>query len=180
MLKRLMIPVLAATVALTACELTPTGPAAQQVGDDFALVVFGDAGAALEGTMGPQDSSRAFDGRSGRPQLPDSLAFSQAQKDSIKVLRDAFKAAHQSELDALKAIFDRAKAARQAGATHVDVRAILAEGRAIHESLRPAVQALHEAIRAVFTDAQRAWFDAHRPPRGPGGPGRRPGPMGPR
>lgn len=170
--KRLMIPALAATVALTACELTPTGPTAGAVDDDYALVIFGDAGAALEGTMGPQDGPRPFDGRTGRPELPDSLKPTTAQLDSIAVLREAFKTAHAEELAALKAIFDEARAARQGGATREEVRAILAEGRAIHEALRPDVQALHEAIRAVFTDAQRAWLAAHRPPR--------PRPMGPR
>lgn len=174
--KRLMIPALAATVALTACELTPTGPSAQ-FSDDFALVVFGDAGAALEGTMGPQDGPRPFDGRTGRPPLPDSLALSTAQLESIAALREAFKTEHAEELTALKAIFDEARAARQSGATRDEVRAILIEGRPIHEALRPDVQALHEAIRAVLTDAQRAWIAANRP-AGPRPMG--PRPMGPR
>lgn len=173
--KRLVIPALAATVALTACELTPTGPAAAALSDDYALVVFGDAGAALEGTMGPQDGPRPFDGRTARPQLPDSLALTTAQLDDIAALREAFRTEHADELDALKAIFDEARTARQGGATREEVRAILAEARPIHEALRDDVQALHEAIRAVFTDAQRAWLAAHRQPRPRG-----PRPMGPR
>ena len=171
--KRLAIPALAATVLLTACELTPMGPTAAY-SDDYALVVFGDAGAALEGTMGPQDGPRPFDGRTARPQLPDSLALTTEQLDAIAALREAFRTEHAEELAALKAIFDEARAARQSGATRDEVRAILAEGRPIHEALREDVQALHEAIRAVFTDAQRAWLAAHRPPRP------RPRPMGPR
>lgn len=174
--KRLMLPALAATVALTACELTPTGPTAAELSEDYALVVFGDAGAALEGTMGPQDGPRPFDGRTGRPQLPDSLRLTTEQLDAIAALREAFKVEHAEELAALKAIFDEARAARQGGATREEVRAILAEGRPIHEALRPDVQALHEAIRAVLTDAQRAWIAANRP----FGPRPRPRPMGPR
>lgn len=170
--KRLMIPALAATVALTACELTPTGPASAQLSDDFALVIFGDAGAALEGTMGPQDGPRPFDGRTGRPELPDSLRLTTEQLETIAGLREAFRTEHADELAALRAIFEEARAARQNGATREEVRAILATGRPIHEALRPDVIALHEAIRAVFTDAQRAWLAAHRPLR--------PRPMGPR
>lgn len=170
--KRLMIPALAATVALTACELTPTGPASAQLNDDYSLVIFGDAGAALEGTMGPQDGPRPFDGRSLRQPLPDSLALSTTQVAAITALREAFKTEHAADLAALKDIFAEARAARQDGATQEEVRAILAEGRPIHEALRPDVIALHEAIRAVFTDAQRAWLAANRPLR--------PRPMGPR
>jgi len=176
--KRLMIPALAATVALTACELTPTGPATAQLSDDYALVVFGDAGAALEGTMGSQDGPRPFDGRTARPQLPDSIALSTAQLAAIGSLREAFKTEHAEELAALKAIFAEARTARQDGATHEEVRAILAEGRPVREALREDVQTLHEAIRAVFTDAQRAWLAANRPPRPMGPMGMRP--MGPR
>jgi len=175
--KRLMIPALAATVALTACELTPTGPTAAELSEDYSLVVFGDAGAALEGMMGPQDGTRPFDGRTGRPQLPDSLRLTTEQLAAIAALREEFRTEHAEELAALKAIFDEARAARRDGATLAEVRAILAEGRPIHEALRPDVQALHEAIRAVFTDAQRAWIAANRPigPRPMG-----PRPMGPR
>lgn len=172
--KRLMLPALAATVLVTACELTPLDPLAE-LSDDYALVVFGEAGAALEGTMGPQDGPRPFDGRTGRLQLPDSLKLSTEQLAAIAALREAFRTEHEDALAALKAIFDEARAARQAGATHQEVRAILAKGRPIQEALRPDVQALHEAIRAVFTDAQRAWMSANRP----AGP-RRSRPMGPR
>lgn len=174
--KRLMIPALAATVALTACELTPTGPSAAELSEDYALVVFGDAGAALEGMMGPQDGMRPFDGRTGRPQLPDTLRLSTEQLAAIAALREEFRTAHADEIAALKAIFDEARAARRDGATRAEIRAILAEGRVIHEALRPDVQALHEAIRAVFTDAQRAWIAANRPI----GPRPHPRPMGPR
>jgi len=167
------VPALAAALLLGACDLLPTGNDQVALADDYALVLFGEPGASLEGTLGPQAPHHATDGRSGRAPLPDSLALTQAQQDSIAVLKAAFKAAHAAPLAQLKAIFDEAKVARQAGKTRDEVRAILEQARPIRDALKPAVEALHAAIRAVFTDAQRAWLEANRPPM-PGGLG----PMG--
>ena len=175
MLKQLITPALAATLLLSACDLSPTAPtSAALASDDYALVMFGEPGTSLEGTMGPDGGSRPFDGRSGRPALPGSIALSAEQIAAMQALRAAFRAEHQAELDALRAIFEEARAARQAGATHEEVRAILMEGRPIADALRPDVQALHEALRALLTDAQRAWFEAHRPPHMPHRPWRGP------
>ncbi len=163
MLRRLLLlPTLTATLALAACGESPTGLTA--FSDDFALVMFGEPGAALEGTMGPQ-GPQPFDGRSRGPVLPDSLALSDAQKAQMLALRTAFRTEHQAQLDSLRTVFQQARQARQAGASREEVRAILQTGRPIAEALRPDVQALHEALRAVLTDAQRAWLDANRPPR---------------
>jgi len=167
------VPALAAVLLLGACDLLPTGNDQVALADDYALVLFGEAGTSLEGTLGPQAPHHATDGRSGRVPLPDSLALTQTQRDSIDGLKAAFKAANAEPLAQLKAIFDEARAARQAGKTRDEVRAILEEARPIRDALRPAVEALHAAIRAVFTDAQRAWLEANRPPM-PGGLG----PMG--
>lgn len=164
MLRKLIAPaVLAVSFTLTACE-SVTAPNQQIASDDYALVLFGESGSSLEGTMGPQEGARPFDGRSRGPQLPDSLALTQAQKDQIAALRTAFRTANAGALDSLKAIFEKARDARKAGATREEVRAILVTGRPIGEALRPKVQALHEAIKAVFTPAQRAWLEANRPP----------------
>lgn len=180
--RKLMIPAFAAVLALAACDQLPTAESTAAA-EDYALLMFGEPGVALEGTMGPQAPGHPMDGRSGRLPLPDSLALTQAQQDSITVLRSAFEAANQPALDSLKKIFDAAKAARDAGATREEVHVILEQGKAIRDALRPAVEALHAAIRAVFTDAQRAWLDAHRPPPGgrggPGGPGGHHGPPPP-
>ena len=177
------IPVFAATLLLGACDLLPTGNDQVALAEDYALVMFGEPGASLEGTLGPQAPQHATDGRSGRAPLPDSLALTQAQKDSIDVLKAAFKAANAESLAQLKAIFDEAKAARQAGKTRDEVHAILATARPIRDALKPAVEALHAAIRAVFTPAQRAWLEANRPPMpgglGPIGRGHRPPPPPP-
>lgn len=169
MLKRLFVPVLAATLAVGACDSGPTQVSAESaaLADDYALVMFGEAGTALEGTMGPQAGPRPFDGRTGRPPLPDSLRLTEEQIAAMQALREAFRADHQDELDALKAIFEEARAARAAGATQEEVRIILAQGRDIALGLRIAVLELHVALRAVLTDAQKLWLDTHRPRRFP-------------
>lgn len=164
MFRKLMLPALATTLVLAACAESPTAVQTTTTADDYALVVFGTEGSSLEGTMGTQPSGQATDGRTGGRQLPDSLALTQTQKDSIQVLRTAFRTANRPALDSLHAIFQQARTARQGGATREEVRAILVTGRPIAEALRPLVHALHVSIRAVFTDAQRAWLDANRPP----------------
>lgn len=167
MLKKLLVPVVATTVMLAACREAPLAPAASAIQDDYALQMFGETGMALEGTMGTQSTDRPFDGRTGRPPLPDSLKLTDAQKAEIEALRLAFRTEWQEELDALKAIFQEARAARAGGATHEEIRAILVTGRPIAEALRPAVFELHYQILGVLTEAQRAWLFQHRPRRMP-------------
>lgn len=165
MFRRLLFPALALTFAVAACSESPTGTSSALAADDYALVMFGDAGAALEGTLGTQPGDRPFDGRTGWARLPDSLQLTDAQRAEMRALREAFRVEHADELAALRAIFMEARAARRAGASRMEVRAILAEARPIVEALRPFVQALHEALRAVLTDEQRAWLAANRPVR---------------
>jgi hypothetical protein len=157
---------MAAALVLAACSDGGTDPDSLASEDDYALVMFGDAGSALENTLGPQ-GARAFDGRTGVRHLPDSIALTAEQRAAIAALREAFRAEHQADLDALRDIFERAHDARAAGASREEVRAILQEGRALAQALHEAVEALHAAIRDVFTDEQLAWLDAHRrrPPR---------------
>lgn len=174
MLKRLITPALAATLFVAACDLGPTAPSATLASEDYALVMFGEPGQSLEGTMGAPPAGRPFDGGSGRPMLPDSIKLTQEQLDAMQVLREAFRADHQAALDELRAIFEAARAERLAGGTQEEVRAILITGREIADLLRPDVIALHEAMRALLTDAQRAWLEAHRPPHVPRGPMRGP------
>ncbi len=160
MLRKLIAPALAATLVLAACEST-TAPVTT-TDDDYSLVMFGEAGASLEGTMGAQPTAAPFDGRSGTMPFPDSIALTQAQKDAIQALRTAFRAANQPALDSLKTIFERARAARAAGANREAIHAILVTGRPIGEALRPKVFALHLAVVAVLTPSQRAWLLASR------------------
>ena len=143
-----------------ACVESPI--ALQSPADDYALVIFGPEGLALEGTLGVQSSHHPMDGRTGGRPFPDSLKLSQVQIDSIKALRQAFVVANKTNLDALKAIFVRARVAREGGATREEVFAILREGRVIQEALRPAVKKLHDDIFNVYTPAQREWIDSHR------------------
>jgi len=167
MFRKLMAPALAASLVLAACDNGPTDVTANDT-DDYALVMFGEAGTALEGTMGnPPPAGGHFDGRTGWARLPDSLALTQTQIDAINALRAAFRTEHQAQLDSLRNIFAAARTARLAGATREEVRAILEQGRAIAQALRPDVVELREAIRAVLTEAQRAWIDSHLPRRFP-------------
>lgn len=165
MFRRLLFPALALTFAVAACGEAPTGTSAELESGDYALVMFGEEGAALEGTMGAQSGERPFDGRTGWARLPDSLQLTDEQRAEMHALREAFRLEHAEALDALREIFQEARAARRAGASRREIRAILAEGRTIVEALRPDVRALHEALRAVLTDAQRAWLAANRPGR---------------
>lgn len=170
MLRRLMmVPTLAAALVLSACDNAPTGSQAVTADDDYALLMFGEPGSSLEGTMGTQHRDRPFDGRSGGPRLPDELRLTAEQRAEMEALRTAFRTEHAVELDAMKAIFEEARAARLAGATREEVRAILIEARPIGLTIREDVWALHLAIRAVLTPEQLAWIAAHRPqlPRGP-------------
>jgi Spy/CpxP family protein refolding chaperone len=166
MLRKIIAPaVLAVSLGLAACE-SSTAPTQQAAAEDYALVMFGEAGSSLEGTMGaPPARGTPFDGRSYRRPFPDSIALSEEQKAEIAALREAFHTAHATELEALKAIFEEAKAAREAGATREEVRAILADGRPIAIALRVDLVDLHYAIWNVFTPAQKAWIVSHRPRR---------------
>jgi Spy/CpxP family protein refolding chaperone len=163
MLRRLaLFPALAATLALAACGESPTE--GTTLTDDFALVMFGEQGTALEGTMGTQDGT-PFDGRTQRPVFPDSLQLTNQQRAEMLALRMAFRADNAAQLDSLREVFRAARLARRDGGSRSEVRTMLETGRPIAEALRPKVRALHEALRAVLTDAQRAWLDAQRRPR---------------
>lgn len=166
MIRRIFIPAVAATLMLGACSDSTTEPAVEQA-NDFALVMFGEAGSALEGTMGPQHPDRPFDGRSGFQRLPEHLALSVEQRAEIEALRVAFLAEHQDEIDALRSVFEEARAAREAGATREEVREILLGEREIAIALRFPVWELHEAIRGVLTTEQKFWLDTHRRRMGP-------------
>lgn len=167
MLRKLMVPTLTATLLFAACDSGTTAPAAAAISDDYALLMFGESGSALENTMGPQMGPRPFDGRSRCRPLPDDIKLTEEQKAEIAALRVAFKTEHQTEIDALQAIFEAARTARQNGATRMEVHAILIQGREIAMAMRPDVQALHEATRAVLTDEQRAWLAENCRPRMP-------------
>lgn len=166
MMKRLTFgaTIIAASFMLGACggDSSPTGVTTLE-NDDYALVMFGAAGDALQSTLGEQ-TGHPFDGRTGAPPFPDSIALSADQIAAIQALRDAFRTANQPRLDSLRAIFQDARAAHEAGQPRDSIRAILMQARPIVLELWTAVMALHQAILAEFTDAQRAWLLAHRRP----------------
>lgn len=157
------LSLVALALGLAACAESSTAPAATSAEDDYALVMFGEIGAALEGTLGTQPGSQPVDGRSWFSRLPDSLALTVTQKTAIVSLRATFRQNNAAALDSLRTIFLKARDARRAGGTQEEVRAILATGRPIAEALRPKVLALHLATWSVLSDAQRAWLIANRP-----------------
>ena len=160
---RSLTSLLAVVLSIAACDVGSTEPSA--VDADYALTLFGDAGAALETTMGPQ-GPRPFDGRSrGFSRLPTELALTIDQEVQIAGLRNAFRTANASVLADLRSIMEAARAARAAGETREEVRTIRIDARPIAESLRPAVQTLHESVKALLTSEQSAWLKANRPPR---------------
>jgi hypothetical protein len=163
MFRKLMLPAFAATLVLAACAESPTGvQTTTAAADDYALVMFGEIGASLEGSLGTQ-SGTAMDGRSWFSRLPDSLALTTAQRTAIAGLRASFRQNNAAALDSLRQIFVQARDARRAGATREEVRAILVTGRPIAEALRPKLAALHLASWSVLSDAQRAWLIANKP-----------------
>jgi Spy/CpxP family protein refolding chaperone len=151
--------ILLVVMFLGACVESTTAPL---MSDDYALVVFGAEGSALEGTMGTQLVGRPFDGRTGARPFPDSLKLSQTQLDSIRTLRETFRVENKNLLDTLKVVFEQARTTRQNGATRQEIVAILAQARTTQQTLRPLVKKLHEDIFAVFTPAQKAWVTQHR------------------
>jgi len=164
------LPLVALALGLAACAESSTAPSVTAGEDDYALVMFGEAGAALEGSLGTQTGT-AMDGRSWFGRLPDSLALTAVQRTAIAGLRASFRQNNAAALDSLRAIFVEARDARRAGATREEVRAILVTGRPIAEALRPKVVALHLATFSVLTDAQRAWLIANKPTVSPIIPG---------
>lgn len=157
------LSLIALVLGLAACAESSTAPTVTTAEDDYALVMFGEIGAALEGTLGTQPSTQPVDGRSWFGRLPDSLALTATQRTAILSLRASFRQNNAAALDSLRTIFLKARDARRAGGTPEEVRAILATGRPIAEALRPKILALHLATWSVLSDAQRAWLIANKP-----------------
>ncbi|MDQ8144553.1 MAG: hypothetical protein P3A32_00585 [Gemmatimonadota bacterium] len=161
------LSLIALALGLAACAESSTAPTVTSTDDDYALVMFGEIGSALEGTLGTQSGTQPMDGRSWMARLPDSLALTATQRTAIAALRATFRQNNAATLDSLRQIFVQARDARRAGATREEVRAILVTGRPIAEALRPKVLALHLASWSVLSDAQRAWLIANRPSQPP-------------
>jgi len=167
MLSRRPLLALLALTTLAGCGTSPV--AANSVVDtpDYALVLFGDAGLALQETLGPQGPS-AFDGRSeGLDALAGDLRLTPEQRAEIRSLREAFRAEHRDRLEALRSVMERARTARAEGNSREELRLLRQEGRTLAQEIRQAVHTLHQATLAVLTDAQRNWLAQRRPPRPP-------------
>lgn len=99
----------------------------------------------------------------GAARLPDELQLTAEQKAAIAALHDAFQADHADEVAALRAIEEQIKQKRRAGAPREEIHALFEQARPILEGLAADFAKLQEDIWAIYTDAQRAWIEAHKP-----------------
>jgi Spy/CpxP family protein refolding chaperone len=176
----------ASVLLLAACDRSPTAPLDDQALLDSVdpVVLTFDATQGLPGmpfvadggppmiagpmTAMPMTGFARGMGRHGPgAPLPDSLRLTEAQRNAIRALVEAFHAANAADLAALRTIHQQVRDAIRAGKSREEIRAIAQRAEPILERLRPAMQALHAAIWAVLTPAQRAWIEAHRPERPP-------------
>lgn len=142
-------------MALAACATDPASPdgLAQYDSDVIDLVpdYFISSAAVIDGAG------------IGGARLPDSLQLTADQKAEIQELHDAFATDHADELAALKAIEQQLRDLRHNGGTREDALPLFQQAQEIRQSLDADFDALQEAIWNVYTDAQRAWIEAHRP-----------------
>lgn len=157
---RRLLPALAFTLMLSACDKSPTE--SSPIGELSLEAVLETAGAGA--------SAANFLHRA-----PAGLQLTAAQREAIRDINMEFMRANKADLDALSAIVREAMMARRNGATPEAVRAILERSRATRERLAPAFGALARSLNAVLTDAQRAWLAENARRLGPQLP-----PLGPR
>ncbi|MDB4906391.1 MAG: hypothetical protein JWO05_1175 [Gemmatimonadetes bacterium] len=112
----------------------------------------------------------------GRCDRSSVIPLTDAQKQQIRALTDAFDAANKADLASVKATFEQARAAKKAGKSDAEVKAILDGAKDAVARLEANRKTLRTQLDAVLTDAQKA---SGCPPFGPGGPGGQNGPMGP-
>ena len=94
------LSLIALALGLAACAESSTAPTVTSTDDDYALVMFGEIGSALEGTLGTQSGTQPMDGRSWFGRLPDSLALTAVQRTAIAGLRASFRQNNAAALDA--------------------------------------------------------------------------------
>lgn len=99
----------------------------------------------------------------GAAHLPRELQLTAEQKAAIGALHEAFTAAHADEIAALREIERQLHELRQNGGTREQIRAKLAQAKAILDGLADDFAALQGAIWNVYTPEQRDWIEAHRP-----------------
>lgn len=149
---------LSALLLLVGCASQTTGPTDS---DSLTLVPdFANSSAAEVDAAGI-----------GGARFPDAIALTAEQKAAIAALHQAFRTATAADIEALHAIEAQARAAHRAGQSREEIGAILEQARPILERLHQAFAQLQADIWQVYTPEQRAWIEAHRPPKcGPGGP----------
>jgi Spy/CpxP family protein refolding chaperone len=156
-MRKLLLMLLAAS-SITACSEETVAPT-----DTESLLLLDDAAVLAYGAMDMAHPGSHFIARLHR--LPEHLKLTAEQQTQIRALLQAFAEATKADREALAAIMRRAREAHQAGKSHEEVRAILAEGDPIRRRLHEAEQNLHTQIEALLTPAQKEWLAQTGPNR---------------
>jgi Spy/CpxP family protein refolding chaperone len=106
----------------------------------------------------PFRHKRTYERHSLDVRLPPALKLSEAQLDSIEVLRKTFRKQYASEVEIRRMVLDQARAARENGASREEVRAILRGYRDTSVALRRGTVQLNKDIFDVLTPAQRQFI----------------------
>lgn len=105
------------------------------------------------------------------PEGPPKLTEEQVKQ--IRELQHAFMAVVKDDIALIRRVAEEARQAHQAGASHEEIRRILAQADEARERVSQAERRLHEAIEAILTPDQRAKRCIPAPIPGSGG-GRKP------
>ena len=160
-----LLPLVAGLALVASCDRSPTqsSPLADvNLVDPYVLTFNATNGLPGEPFFSQGPGSRP-DARGPGAPFPDSLKLTDAQKAQMQALRDAFAAAHASDLAALDAIQKQARDAIKAGKSRDELKAIFDTTKPILDRLKPAFDALATAIGNVLTPAQKAWIASHKP-----------------
>jgi Spy/CpxP family protein refolding chaperone len=142
-------------IGLGACSSEPVAPADQLFLPEDASELVPDYAIS---------SAAVVDGAGiGAARLPDELQLTAEQKAAIAALHEAFQADHADEVAALRQLEEQIKQKRRSGASREEIHALLEQARPILEGMAADFAKLQEDIWAIYTDAQRAWIEAHKP-----------------
>jgi len=84
----------------------------------------------------------------------EKLNLTQAQKDQITSLRDAFKTANQASIEEIKSLREQMREKMKSGDKE-GAKAIREQLKAKHEAMKPAREKLHQDVLAILTQEQR-------------------------
>ncbi len=84
----------------------------------------------------------------------EKLNLTQAQKDQITSLRDAFKTANQSSIEEITSLREQMREKMKSGDKE-GAKAIREQLKAKREAMKPAREKLHQDVLAILTQEQR-------------------------